>query len=241
MEGMMEWKRSLTLAIASLLLAGSCTLIPAPQEEPTATSTQDLGALTVIPTTTSRPTKTALPPTATFTYAPTETATPLPTHTATSTSLPSPTTPPATPTPTPVLQPTTLRIRGRETRQETVEAHRPVIGEWGWGVCNSDVLSENLSAITFEVTVDGTVVASGDLAQHRSAVHEEDRDDGLHMWVTYWTYPMGAFGSGSFHWLEVEWDLSHAVTDGCDSDGDGHLDVFGPGVLLVQRLEVTAQ
>lgn len=243
----MEWKRSVTLAIVSLLLTSSCTLIPPPEEEPTATPTQDLGALTAIPTSTSLPTETALPATATFTYAPTKTATPLPTHTATSTSLPSPTTPPPSstpppsPTPTPVLEPITLRISGLETRQETVEAHRRVIAEWSWAVCNSDVLTENLDAITFEVTVDGTVVATGNLAEHRSAVREEDRDDGLHVWVTYWTYPMGAFASGSFHWLEVEWHLSRAVTDGCDSDRDGHLDVYGPGVHGVQRLEVTVQ
>lgn len=218
------------------LLAGCATPAPAP----TATATVQQEA--VEPTATVPPTSTPVPSaTATFTYAPTKTATPVPTQTATSTSLPSPTTPPASPTPTPVLEPITLSIRGLEARYETVEDHRPVIVEWRWGVCNSDVLTENLDAITFEVTVDGTVVATGNLAQQRSAVREEDTDDGVHVWVTYWSYPMGAFASGSFHWLEVEWHFSRAVTDGCDFDGDGHLDVYGPGVLGVQRLEVTVQ
>lgn len=233
-------RRCATLAIVCLLLAVSCTTTRPPEEEPTATSTQEAVAQTPIPTDTPLPTETPLPATPTFTTAPTETATSIPASTATSTSVPSPTTPPPPPpTPTPALEPVTFRMRRLGIWQETVEAHRPVIVEWRWGVCKLELVTENLNAITFKVTIDGAVVATGDLAGQRSAVWEEDMEAGVHAWGTSWSYPVGAFGSGSFHWLEVEWSFSHQVTDGCDADGDGQVGVYGPGVHGVQRLEVT--
>jgi hypothetical protein len=142
--------------------------------------------------------------------------------------------------PTPTLEPVTLRAGGPGGAQATVEAHRPVIAEWGWAVCDPNVLQDNLGAITLEVVVDDQVVATGSLAEYRQDVREIERD-GVHMWVADWAYPMGAFEAGSFHWLEVHWRLSRAVTDGCDYDGDGQLDVYGPGLSGVQRLEVTVR
>jgi hypothetical protein len=242
---MRGWLLTQTLVLAALVMNACSTPAPTPTSSPTAAPTTEIASPppptatnTPAATSTQEPTFTRIP---TRTPAPTATATRIPAHTATSTSLPSPTAAPPTATATPALEPVILSLRGREGRQETVDAHRPVIGKWGWGVCNSHVLTESLSAITFEVTVDGTVVATGNLAGRRSSVREEDTAGGIHVWFADWTYPIGAFASGSFHWLEVEWHLSHAVTDGCDTDGDGHLDVFGPGVLLVQRLEVTVQ
>jgi hypothetical protein len=239
------WLLTQTLVLAALVTNACSTPALTPTAQPAPPPTTEIASSPPptpahIPAATSThvPTFTAIP---TTTPVPSETATSVPTDAATATSLPSPTTAPPTATAAPALEPVILSLRGREGRQETVDAHRPMIGKWGWGVCNSDVLTESLSAITFEVTVDGTVVATGNLAERRSSVREEDTADGIHVWFTDWTYPMGAFGPGTLHSLEVEWHLSHAVTDGCDSDGDGHLDVFGPGVLLVQMLEVTVQ
>jgi hypothetical protein len=236
----MKLKQSTALAIASLLLAGSCTLVPSPVQQPTAMPARDTPVPTPFHTSTPVATYTEPPATATPTHTSIPTDTPVPTHTASSTPIPSPTTPPPTATSTPILEPVTFRIRGLAPRYENVEAHQPVVVEWAWGVCNPDVVSKSVNAISFEVSIDGSVAATGDLAEQRSAVREEDWE-GIHVWVTYWSQPMGAFASGSFHWIEVEWHLTAEVTDGCDSDGDGHLDVYGPGTLGVQRLEVTVR
>jgi hypothetical protein len=252
---MRRWILAQTLVLAALVANACSTPAVAPTASPTlppateipspapATATHAPAATpTPTPTftTTSTPT-TAFTATPTVTQAPAETDTPLPTPTATSVSLPSPTTGPPTATATPVLEPVTLRLRGPEPRRETVEAHRPVIGMWGWAVCNPEVMGEGLDAISFQITVDGSVVYTGDFAEQRSAVEEGVSGGGIPTWGTYWSYPMGAFPSGSFHWIEVEWRSSHAVTDGCDVDGDGQLDVYGPGAFLTQRLEVTVQ
>jgi hypothetical protein len=234
-----------TLMCATLVTAACSTPAVTPTTPPATpfgveTPSPAPPTATLAPTATSSHTPT-FTVTATQTQAPTETATLAPTDTATRTSLPSPTTPLPSATATPVLEPITLGISGPEARQETVEAHQPVIAKWGWVVCNSEVLGENLDALTFQISVDGSVVYTGDLAERRSAVEEEEREGGLHMWGTYWTYAMGAFASGSSHLLEVEWRLSHAVTDGCDADGDGQTDIFGPGAFLVQGLQVAVR
>lgn len=138
------------------------------------------------------------------------------------------------------MEPVTLRPRGGEPTREVVDAHRPVIAQWGWAVCDPDVLQDNLEAISLEVSIDGQVVATGDLSGYRLDVRESELR-GADVWEISWAYPMGAFESGSFHWLEVKWILSRTVTDGCDFDADGQPDTYGPGVCGVARLEVTVQ
>ena len=56
--------------------------------------------------------------------------------------------------------------------------------------------------------------------RQRTELREEELG-GLHAWWQYYAYPMGAFRSGSTHWLDLERGFSRDVTDGCDGDGDG--------------------
>jgi hypothetical protein len=111
-----------------------------------------------------------------------------------------------------------------------------------WGVCKPEVMQDHLDAGTFQITVDGQVRASGNLAEYRGEIVQEDWATGP-VWMVYYEFPVGAFEAGSFHWLELERRYSRAVTDGCDSDQDGALDMFGPGYheFGVVRLEVTVQ
>jgi hypothetical protein len=102
-------------------------------------------------------------------------------------------------------------------------------------------LQDNLQALTFELKLDGAVIASGPMEGDRGPVREEDRPGGLHTWGVDWSYQVGPFQSGSSHWLELQYILSRAVSDGCDSDGDGQADVYGPGVAFPQRLELVTQ
>ena len=145
-------------------------------------------------------------------------------------------------TPMPALKPVTFLVRDPEGRRETVTAHQPVIARWRWGVCAQELLQDNLDALTFKLTVDGQVVATDStMAQYRSEVREEDFEEAGHVWAVHYFYPTGTFESGSFHWLELEYQFSRAVTDGCDTDGDGNLDMYGPGHWQIPalRLELT--
>jgi hypothetical protein len=103
------------------------------------------------------------------------------------------------------------------------------------------VLQDNLDAITLELSLDGSVIASGTLTEYRGQVREEDRGGGLHVWAVGWSYPVGAFHSGTSHSLQMKWNLSRTVTDGCDADGDGQLDMYGPGMVAVQKIEINVQ
>lgn len=126
-------------------------------------------------------------------------------------------------------------------RYETVLANQPVIMRARWRTCTPEAMQEHLDAGTFQITVDGQLRASGNLAEYRGEIIQEDRETGL-VWAVYYEYPMGAFESGSFHWLELERQYSRAVTDSCDLDGDGAPDLYGPGSFMrVVRLEVTVQ
>ena len=124
--------------------------------------------------------------------------------------------------------------------RETVEAHRPVVALWGWAACSPERLQDNLDAISLQVSVDGQVVATGAMIEYRLPAGEKDVR-GVHVWYVDWAYPMGAFEGGSFHWLEMQWQFSRQITDGCDHNADGQLDTYGPGVSGVQRLEVSVQ
>jgi len=203
-------------ALASMQAVVSATDTPLPTHTPVPTDTP------VPPANTPTPTHTPLPPT----------ETPIP-------PTPTATVPPATPTR--VLEPVTVVIDwSEEVRRATVDAHRPVIAQWRWLVCQPQVVQQWLDTLTFEVTIDGRLTDTGSMAQHREGVREENLY-GRRWWVLYWSYPMGAFESGSFHWLEVEYHVIRSVTSGCDLDADGHLDMVEAGWQGVTRLELTVQ
>jgi hypothetical protein len=144
----------------------------------------------------------------------------------------------ARPAETPAPEPVTVRL-GREAASETVRAGQPVIVEWLWGVCDPELLDENIFALDFKVTVDGEVVALGKMARYRTEVREEEH--GVHGWWQYYAYSLGSFRSGSSHWVELERGFSQQVTDGCDVDGNGSLDWYGPDSTFVSSLHLTVR
>jgi hypothetical protein len=137
---------------------------------------------------------------------------------------------------TPSAEPFTVLL-GREDLEKTVEAGRPVIVEWVWGVCDPTLLKENTDALDFKVTIDGRVMATGNLAEYRTQLREEELG-GLHAWWQHYAYRLGGFESGSSHWFELERGFSQQVTDGCDVDGDGNPDWYGPDFAITLRLHV---
>ncbi len=239
---MRGWKWSILFSVPVIALC----LVPAcggPAATPEATDTPyppptSLSTQTAVPPTHTAPPPTETPVPATPTpVPPTEAAAP-PTNTPVP---PTPTSSEPTPTATPILEPMTLRLRGAGAQSAVVDVHRPVIAQWGWGVCDPGVLQDNLEAISLELSLDGSVVASGPLTEYRGEVREEDRGGGLHVWAVDWSYQFAPFASGTSHSLEVKWNLSRAVTDGCDADGDGQLDIYGPGMVAVQGREISVQ
>jgi hypothetical protein len=252
-----RWVDASVALIASVCLLVACGGQQAPTPEvavsPAPTSTQ-LPTATVVPIPTDTPpqptstlpppTETAPPPTDTPQPPPTDTPAlptntpqPLPTDTA---ALPTATVSAPPPSATPTLEPVTVRLREGEGRRETVGANRPIIVEWGWAVCNPGLLQENVDSMIFEIRLDGAVMASGPMQEYRGPVVEGDGAGGVHTWGVSWSYPLGPFESGSSHKVELLWTFSRAVSDGCDSNGDGQLDMFGPSVSTL-RLELVTQ
>lgn len=139
----------------------------------------------------------------------------------------------------PAAEPLTLTVEEGTHRVE-VTASQPIIATWAWLACDPQLLQNSLAALAFQVTVDGQLAAAGDLADYRSEPQAELLEE-RSVWVVYYSYSMGPFAAGSSHWLEIEWQLSQTVTDGCDMDGDGNLDLYEPGSLGTDRLEMTVQ
>jgi hypothetical protein len=103
------------------------------------------------------------------------------------------------------------------------------------------MLQDNLDALTFELRLDGAAVASGPMEANRGVIREEDRPSGIHTWAVDWSYQVGPFQAGSSHRLELIWTLSRTVSDGCDVDGDGQLDAYGPGLVTSRSFELATQ
>lgn len=161
-------------------------------------------------------------------------------QTAEAAAAPSATQVAAVATATPVLEPVSFLLVA-EDRRETVGSHQPVVAEWRWGVRDPALLEENNNATTFTVTVDGRVVAGGSMAEYRTEMLEEEVD-GIPVWFQCYSHPIGAFEAGSSHWLQLERGFSREVTDGCDLDGDGDPNWFGPdSEMITVRLDITVQ
>lgn len=141
--------------------------------------------------------------------------------------------------PEPVMEPLTISL-GREDVWQTVDADQEVIVDWVWGVCDPALIEDNLDALEFKVTVDGEVVSLGNMADYRTELLEEE-SGGLYAWWQHYAYPLGGFGSGSTHWLDLERSFSRDVTDGCDGDGDGSPDRYGPESSLTSTVHLVVR
>jgi len=102
------------------------------------------------------------------------------------------------------------------------------------------LLEDNIAAVDFKVTIDGQVMAIGNMAKYRAEVREEELS-GLHAWWQYYAYPLGTLRSGSAHWFELERGFSKRVTDRCDGDGDGNPDWYGPDSVITISLHLTVR
>ena len=143
------------------------------------------------------------------------------------------------PAPEPASETLTILL-GRDDVWETADPNQSITVEWVWGVCDPELVEENINSVEFKVTVDGQVVAMGNMARYRTEILEEERN-GLHAWWQHYSYPMGSFDSGSVHWLELERSFRRDVTDGCDVDGDGNLDWYGPDSVIAPEVHITVR
>jgi hypothetical protein len=141
--------------------------------------------------------------------------------------------------PAPAVEPLTIHL-GTEDVWQTVDADQPVFVEWVWGVCDPALIADNLDALDFKVTVDGKVTAMGNMAEYRTDLREEE-SSGVHAWWQHYSYRLDSFRSGSAHWLDLERRFSRRVTDGCDLDGDGEVDWYGPGSVRSSSLHLVVR
>jgi hypothetical protein len=147
-----------------------------------------------------------------------------------------------TPTPAPTARPEPPAgeitiLLGTDDVWKTLDAGQPVVVEWVWGVCDQTLIQENLYALTYKVTIDGDEVAVGSMAEYRTDLREEEHS-GIRAWWQYYSFPIGVFESRSQHMLSLERGFTRQVTDGCDVDGDGNLDWYGPDTVFTSSLQL---
>jgi hypothetical protein len=132
--------------------------------------------------------------------------------------------------------------------QETfyAPADEPLELHYGyWGVIGSDLVEENQSALSIYIYINGTPGVGQSAKPARTSdlpcVEREDYTD--EAWnEARWLHAVSTvtLGPGSHHVLIIV-SLSDEVSDGFDSDGDGSLDLYGPGELIRQEYTIVAQ
>ncbi len=174
------------------------------------------------------PTETAVPPLRTPSPLPTQTPTPTPAPTETE---PPPTaTATSTPSPTPAPQPLLLRrFCGRDYVARAGEAIELFYG--GWGVLGLDLAQQWATALTVDLTIDGSPVEgqqqppAPDLPFNCSA----EPDD---VYFLYYRVVLPELGPGT-HDVTVAFNALRALSDGSI--------IYGPGQIAVQTFRITVQ
>ncbi len=114
--------------------------------------------------------------------------------------------------------------------RRTAYGNQPLEMQWRWGAKTPAYLEQFKAGATLTVTVDGAPLENP--AQYwmppKAASGEAEM---------FWNYPLPAFEPG-VHVIEfVVWS-DKKLTDGLDENGDGQLDTYGPGNILVGYVEV---
>ena len=205
----------------------------------TPTSTFDLTATAAIERAV-RLTLTAAVPSSTDTPPPSATAEPTTAIPPTETPVPTATKKPVTQAPVmptataqPATQKATVAISvycGRFGASPTyAEVDQPVVLTWGWVAVTEAYRQDYIDAASFAVQIDGqnTDISSATLTL-------STQPNGF---AARWSFPPRIFSPGT-HQIIPSVTISRQITDGYDSNSDGNLDTYGPGIQTHPPCEI---
>jgi len=197
-------------------------------------------------------TLTALAPLLTLTaLAPLPTDTPIPSPTfEPTTAVPATETPSPTATRKPTLVPTVaptwtptpqiIFLRPRCGTSYTVQADRPLEIRYGsWLAKGVDLAKQNAQHLTVKLVLDGELVAG----VQQPVVPGSEIPCGVGSADAYGVFYVTQVGplSAGTHVASVTWILDEQVTDGGDMNGDGAIDLYGPGEVVTHQFTIIAQ
>jgi serine/threonine protein kinase len=117
-------------------------------------------------------------------------------------------------------------------RREVV-VDQPLEVRWSWSAKSIDLLNEFKASTTLSVTLDGQPVIKPEQYWSQPQLQEEEGS-------MFWAYDLPLLSPGS-HIVEFVVSTDKQLTDGQDENGDGQLDTFGPGDILVGYTEVVVK
>jgi hypothetical protein len=117
-------------------------------------------------------------------------------------------------------------------RREAV-ADQPLEVRWSWTAKSIDLLDQFKASTTLSVTLDGEPLIKPEQYWSQPQLQEEEAS-------MFWVYDLPLLSPGS-HLVEFVVSTEKKLTDGQDENGDGQLDTFGPGDILVGYTEVVVK
>lgn len=110
-----------------------------------------------------------------------------------------------------------------------VQVNQPVIIGWSWQTATEPYRKDYIDGVSFSLLIDGqtvdTFIASQTLTTEAAT------------FFVRWRLPSRTFSPGS-HLVALTSKFSRQVKDGFDSNNDGVLDTFGPGIDTVPPCEI---
>lgn len=126
---------------------------------------------------------------------------------------------------------------GTDGSDFSVRPSDEILLRWGWGACTAGQVQAFVSAVDVATSLDGQRI-EGEWSTPEEAPQLAGycTGNGRLGWVTNWEYLLGNLEPGA-HTLHTTVTITHPVTDGFDSDGDGHPDRYSG--VLIEDAEIT--
>ncbi len=110
---------------------------------------------------------------------------------------------------------------------------QPLEVRWSWTAKSIDLLNQFKAGTTLSVTLDGQALTQPEQYWSQPQLQENEAS-------MFWKYDLPPLTPGS-HLVEFVVSTDKQLTDGQDENGDGQLDTFGPGDILVGYTEVVVK